>query len=77
MAAEPSAFGAKVHFHPDRPPSIEPVVSDLTFQYEGKRSGSFWADVKPADPRFVYTRCWTTGCRPRGWVYGWSVPGGR
>jgi len=51
MAAEPSAFGAKVHFHPDRPPSIEPVVSDLTFQYEGKRSGSFWADVKPADPR--------------------------
>ena len=25
MAAEPSAFGAKVRFHSDRPPSIEPV----------------------------------------------------
>jgi uroporphyrinogen-III decarboxylase len=41
MAAEPSAFGAKLRFHPDRPPSIEPVVTDL----------SFWADVKPANPQ--------------------------
>lgn len=29
MAAEPSAFGARVHFHQDRPPSVEPVVSDI------------------------------------------------
>jgi uroporphyrinogen-III decarboxylase len=29
MAAEPSAFGARVHFHHDRPPSIEPVVTDI------------------------------------------------
>jgi len=28
MAAEPSAFGARVHFHHDRPPSIEPVIED-------------------------------------------------
>lgn len=28
MAAEPSAFGARIHFHHDRPPSIEPVVTD-------------------------------------------------
>ncbi|HDQ72814.1 MAG TPA: uroporphyrinogen decarboxylase [Chloroflexi bacterium] len=41
MAAEPSAFGVKLHFYPDSPPSIEPVVSDL----------AFWAGVKPADPR--------------------------
>jgi len=40
MAAEPSAFGAKVRFHPDRPPSIEPLVTGL----------DFWADVKPANP---------------------------
>jgi len=40
MAAEPSAFGVKVRFHPDRPPSIEPLVTDL----------SFWADAKPANP---------------------------
>jgi uroporphyrinogen decarboxylase len=40
MAAEPSAFGAKVHFYADRPPSIEPVVADL----------EFWAGVKAADP---------------------------
>ena len=25
MAAEPSAFGVKPRFYPDRPPSIEPV----------------------------------------------------
>jgi uroporphyrinogen-III decarboxylase len=41
MAAEPSAFGVKLRFHPDRPPSIEPLVTDL----------SFWADVKPANPQ--------------------------
>jgi uroporphyrinogen-III decarboxylase len=41
MAAEPSAFGVKVRFHPDRPPSIEPLVTDL----------GFWADVKPPDPQ--------------------------
>jgi uroporphyrinogen-III decarboxylase len=41
MAAEPSAFGVKLHFHPDRPPSIEPLVTDL----------EFWADVKPANPQ--------------------------
>jgi uroporphyrinogen-III decarboxylase len=40
MAAEPSAFGAKVHFHADSPPSIEPLVTDLTY----------WAGVKPANP---------------------------
>ncbi|MBN1135927.1 MAG: uroporphyrinogen decarboxylase, partial [Anaerolineae bacterium] len=40
MAAEPSAFGAKVRFHTDRPPSIEPVVDDL----------AFWAAAKPANP---------------------------
>jgi uroporphyrinogen-III decarboxylase len=41
MAAEPSAFGVKLRFHPDRPPSIEPLVTDL----------AFWADVKPANPQ--------------------------
>jgi uroporphyrinogen-III decarboxylase len=40
MAAEPSAFGVKVHFYPNSPPSIEPVVTDL----------AFWADVKPVNP---------------------------
>jgi uroporphyrinogen decarboxylase len=40
MAAEPSAFGARVHFHEDRPPSIEPVTTDITL----------WADVPAADP---------------------------
>jgi len=40
MAAEPSAFGAKVHFYADQPPSIEPVVAGL----------DFWAGVKAADP---------------------------
>ncbi len=41
MAAEPSAFGAKLRFYPDRPPAIEPLVADL----------AFWADMKPANPR--------------------------
>jgi uroporphyrinogen-III decarboxylase len=40
MAAEPSAFGVKPRFYSDRPPSIEPVVTDL----------EFWAEVKPANP---------------------------
>jgi uroporphyrinogen decarboxylase len=40
MAAEPSAFGAKVRFHADRPPSIEPLIDDL----------AFWAEAKPANP---------------------------
>lgn len=34
MAAEPSAFGCKIHFHHDRPPSMEPVVTDPTFWAE-------------------------------------------
>ncbi|MFQ5855469.1 MAG: uroporphyrinogen decarboxylase family protein [Anaerolineae bacterium] len=29
MAAEPSAFGVRIHFHHDRPPSIEPVTTDI------------------------------------------------
>jgi len=42
MAAEPSAFGAKLRFHADRPPSVEPVIADL----------EFWASaIRPADPR--------------------------
>jgi uroporphyrinogen-III decarboxylase len=41
MAAEPSAFGAKVRFYPNRPPSVEPVVTDL----------SFWARAAPANPQ--------------------------
>jgi uroporphyrinogen decarboxylase len=40
MAAEPSAFGARIHFHADRPPSIEPMVTDI----------GYWAGVSPADP---------------------------
>jgi uroporphyrinogen-III decarboxylase len=40
MAAEPSAFGARMHFHADRPPSIEPLVLDVTY----------WAGAEPADP---------------------------
>jgi uroporphyrinogen decarboxylase len=41
MTAEPSAFGAKMRFHADRPPSIEPLVTDL----------AFWADARPVDPQ--------------------------
>lgn len=41
MAAEPSAFGAKIHFYADRPPSIEPLVADL----------AFWAGAKPVNPQ--------------------------
>jgi uroporphyrinogen-III decarboxylase len=40
MAAEPSAFGAKVHFYADRPPSIEPLVADP----------AFWAAAKAPNP---------------------------
>jgi uroporphyrinogen decarboxylase len=40
MAAEPSAFGCRMHFHDDRPPSIEPVVEDL----------AFWAQAEPINP---------------------------
>jgi uroporphyrinogen decarboxylase len=40
MAAEPSAFGAKVRFYPNRPPSVEPLIPDL----------SFWAEAHPANP---------------------------
>lgn len=40
MAAEPSAFGAKMYFYPDRPPAIESLCSDL----------EFWADAKPINP---------------------------
>lgn len=41
MAAEPSAFGVKLQFHADSPPSIEPLVDDL----------AFWEErIKPADP---------------------------
>jgi uroporphyrinogen-III decarboxylase len=39
MAALPSAFGARVHFYHDRPPSIEPVTSDI----------SHWADAPLPD----------------------------
>jgi uroporphyrinogen-III decarboxylase len=42
MAAEPSAFGTKIRFHPDSPPSVEPVIADL----------SFWIDAaKPVNPQ--------------------------
>lgn len=41
MAAEPSAFGTKLRFYPNRPPSIEPLVSDL----------NFWADAQPINPQ--------------------------
>ncbi len=41
MAAEPSAFGCKLHFYANRPPAIEPVVTDL----------DFWSEIKPADPQ--------------------------
>jgi len=40
MAGEPSAFGAKVRFYPDRPPAIEPILADL----------EFWSQVKPVHP---------------------------
>lgn len=41
MAAEPTAFGCKLHFHPDRPPSVEPLIPDL----------AFWAEASPINPQ--------------------------
>jgi len=41
MAAEPSAFGAKLCFYNDRPPSIEPLLPDL----------DFWTNGKPVNPK--------------------------
>jgi uroporphyrinogen-III decarboxylase len=41
MAAEPSAFGVKLQFHADSPPSVEPLVTDL----------SFWDKLKPINPQ--------------------------
>lgn len=40
MAAEPSAFGCRMQFHADRPPSIEPLVPDL----------AFWERAEPVNP---------------------------
>ena len=40
MAIEPSAFGARIHFYPNQPPSVEPVHGDLRQ----------WAEIRPADP---------------------------
>jgi uroporphyrinogen decarboxylase len=40
MAAEPSAFGCRMRFYPNRPPSIEPLVKDL----------AFWEKVEPINP---------------------------
>ncbi len=40
MAAEPSAFGCRMRFYPDRPPSIEPLVADL----------EFWQNAAPVNP---------------------------
>lgn len=41
MASEPSAFGCRMHFYPDRPPSIEPLVKDL----------AFWQNMEPVNPQ--------------------------
>jgi uroporphyrinogen decarboxylase len=41
MAAEPSAFGVKLQFHADSPPSVEPLVKDV----------AFWRNVRPANPQ--------------------------
>jgi uroporphyrinogen decarboxylase len=41
MGAEPSAFGTKMRFYADRPPSVEPLVPDL----------AFWAEAKPINPQ--------------------------
>jgi uroporphyrinogen decarboxylase len=40
MAAEPSAFGARILWHRDQPPSIEPVLGGL----------ASLADIEPSDP---------------------------
>ncbi len=49
MAAEPSAFGAKVHFYTDRPPSVEPLVDAPGLS--GRDLLAFWAAAKPANPQ--------------------------
>ncbi len=42
MAAEPSAFGGvRLYFHPDSPPSVEPILPDV----------DFWAKAEPIDPQ--------------------------
>jgi len=41
MAVEPSAFGVKFQFHPDSPPSVESLVSDI----------EFWSKAKPPNPQ--------------------------
>jgi uroporphyrinogen decarboxylase len=41
MAAEPSAFGARINWHADQPPSIEPVRGGL----------NVLCDAEPADPQ--------------------------
>jgi uroporphyrinogen-III decarboxylase len=41
MAVEPSAFGVKLQFHPDSPPSVESLVSDI----------AFWSKAKPPNPQ--------------------------
>ncbi len=41
MAAEPSAFGARIIWHADQPPSIEPVRGGLDVLY----------DIEPPDPQ--------------------------
>lgn len=41
MAAEPSAFGARINWHADQPPSIEPVRGGL----------NVLVDAEPADPQ--------------------------
>lgn len=41
MVAEPSAFGAQLIFHADRPPSIRPINADPVY----------WAQAQSADPR--------------------------
>ena len=40
MAAEPSAFGAKIRFFADQPPAIEPLHADL----------AFWSTAKSVNP---------------------------
>lgn len=42
MTAEPTAFGVKMKFHRDGPPSIEPLATDL----------AFWeSNIKPINPQ--------------------------
>jgi len=42
MATEPSAFGARIMWHHDQPPAIEPVLGGL----------AALKDVEPADPQY-------------------------